>query len=71
MTSQIADYLFAKLEPKGVAVVARAEHMCMTIRGVQAPGAFTTTSVMRGVFADHDRTAKAEFMAIVNSNGHK
>lgn len=65
MTNQIADYLCEHLDPAGVAVVVEAEHMCMTIRGVQTPGTVTTTSTMRGVFADHDRTAKAEFMSII------
>jgi GTP cyclohydrolase I len=65
MTHQVADYLERKLQPKGVAVVLQAEHMCMTIRGAQAPGTLTTTSTMRGVFADHDRTAKAEFLSMI------
>lgn len=62
LTSQIADHVQANLDPLGVAVVVDAEHMCMTIRGVQTPGALTRTSAMLGVFGDHDRTAKAEFM---------
>jgi len=66
LTNEIADYLEEHLEtPKGVAVVIRAEHMCMTIRGVHALGTLTTTSAMRGVFADHKRTAKAEFMQLL------
>lgn len=62
LTIQITDFLETKLDPKGVAVMLRAEHMCMSVRGVHAPGTFTTTSAMRGVFADHSRTAKAEFL---------
>jgi GTP cyclohydrolase I len=69
MTKQIADFLEEQLKPRGLGVIVRAEHMCMTIRGVQAPGAYTTTSAMRGVFADHTRTAKAEFLSFVNGNG--
>lgn len=65
LTSQIAEALEDELAPKGVAVVLKAEHFCMTIRGVKAPGALTTTSKMTGVFADHSRTAKAEFMSII------
>jgi GTP cyclohydrolase I len=61
-TVEVADALAEFLEPKGVAVVVKAEHFCMTVRGVQTPGVQTTTSAMRGVFADHDRTAKAEFL---------
>jgi GTP cyclohydrolase I len=66
LTKQVADCLEGKLSPRGVVVVLKAEHLCMTIRGVQAPGAITTTSAVRGVFADHDRTAKAEFMSFIN-----
>lgn len=67
MTDQIADYLEKHLtKPKGVAVLVRAEHMCMTIRGAQSPGVKTTTSTMRGVFGEHERTAKAEFMQIIS-----
>jgi len=65
LTHDIADDLEARLSPLGVGVVMEAEHMCMTIRGVQTPGTKTTTSTMRGVFADHSRTAKAEFMSII------
>ena len=62
LTNEIADFLEAKLEPHGIAVMVKAEHMCMSMRGVQQPGVVTTTSAMRGVFADHGRTAKAEFL---------
>lgn len=62
LTYKLADWLESRLNPAGVAVVMEAEHMCMTMRGVQVPGTMTTTSAMRGVFADHTRTAKAEFM---------
>lgn len=62
LTIDIADALELELGPAGVAVVLKAEHFCMTVRGVQTPGVMTTTSAMRGVFADHTRTAKAEFL---------
>jgi GTP cyclohydrolase IA len=65
LTVDIADYLEEQLRPVGVAVVMKAEHLCMTIRGVQTPGTQTVTQVMRGAFADHDRTAKSEFMAML------
>jgi GTP cyclohydrolase I len=61
MTKDIADYIEDKLDPHGVAVVLEAEHMCMSIRGAKVRGAKSVTAVMRGVFADHSRTAKAEF----------
>jgi GTP cyclohydrolase I len=66
LTMQIADYLEEHLKPRGVGVVMRAEHLCMTIRGVQAPGTKTYTAAMRGVFGDHTRTAKAEFLSQIN-----
>lgn len=70
MTGQIADFLEEALEsPRGVAVVVEAEHLCMAYRGVKASGVVTVTSAMRGVFADHERTAKAEFLNFVNGNG--
>jgi GTP cyclohydrolase I len=67
LTVQIADRLEEELDPLGVAVILQAEHTCMTIRGVKAPGSYTTTSAMRGVFADHKRTAKAELMQLITS----
>lgn len=68
LTTQIADFIEHKLRPRGIVVLMEAEHMCMTIRGVQAPGTKTRTTAVRGVFADHSRSAKAEFLAAVN--GH-
>jgi GTP cyclohydrolase I len=65
LTAEIADYLELRLEPQGLAVILEAEHQCMTIRGVQAPGTTTITSSMRGHFAEHDRTAKAEFLQMI------
>ena len=65
LTVQIADRIQQELDPLGCGVVIQAEHMCMTIRGVQVPGTITTTSTMRGVFADHTRTAKAEFLSVI------
>jgi len=65
LTQQVAEYLMENLNPLGVAVIMEAEHMCMTIRGVQTPGTKTTTSAMLGVFGEHDRTAKMEFMRLV------
>ncbi|BBZ50706.1 GTP cyclohydrolase I FolE [Mycobacterium heidelbergense] len=50
LTSQIADALVKKLDPRGVIVVVEAEHLCMAMRGVRKPGAVTTTSAVRGQF---------------------
>jgi GTP cyclohydrolase I len=65
MTKQIMEFLVEELDPAGLIVMLEAEHFCMTIRGVQTPGAKTTTSEVYGVFADHDRTAKSEFFHII------
>ncbi|MGF1520470.1 MAG: GTP cyclohydrolase I FolE [Nodosilinea sp.] len=64
LTAQIADALQGLLQPKGVAVVVEATHMCMVMRGVQKPGSWTVTSAMKGVFADDART-RQEFMSLI------
>lgn len=50
LTSQIADALVERLNPRGVIVVIEAEHLCMAMRGIRKPGARTTTSAVRGIF---------------------
>ncbi|WP_068155710.1 GTP cyclohydrolase I FolE [Rhodococcus phenolicus] len=50
LTSQIADALVRKLDPRGAIVVVEAEHLCMAMRGIRKPGASTTTSAVRGLF---------------------
>lgn len=50
MTGQIADALMEHMHPKGVLVMAEAEHMCMTMRGIRKPGSQTVTLALRGVF---------------------
>jgi GTP cyclohydrolase I len=62
MTVQIADTLEAELAPRGVGVVIEAEHMCMSVRGIRAAGAMTTTSVFRGAIS-HDLRLRARFGA--------
>jgi GTP cyclohydrolase I len=62
LTRQIANFLQMKLKPKGIAVVLRAEHTCMSIRGVKAHGVNTTTLCMLGAFRK-DPATRAEFMA--------
>lgn len=65
LTTEIADYLAAGLsDPPGLAVVLRAEHLCMAMRGAQVPGAVTTTSVMRGAFRDKP-DARAEVLGLM------
>jgi GTP cyclohydrolase I len=67
LTAQIADALQGLLKPKGVAVVIEATHMCMVMRGVQKPGSWTSTSAVRGVFADDAKT-RQEFMSLIRHN---
>ena len=61
--TQIAGWLDAQLAPKGVGVVLEAEHLCMSLRGVQKPGARTVTSALHGVVRDDPRT-RQEFLAL-------
>ncbi len=63
LTTQVADWLQRELEPKGVGVVLEAEHMCMSLRGVQKLGAMTVTSALRGLVRDDART-RQEFLAL-------
>ena len=63
LTQQIADWLHRELDAKGVGVVLDAEHTCMTLRGVQAVGARTVTSALRGVLRDSP-SSRAEFFAL-------
>jgi GTP cyclohydrolase I len=52
LTTQIADAMVERLEPRGTLVVIEAEHLCMSMRGVRKPGAVTVTSAVRGSFRD-------------------
>jgi GTP cyclohydrolase IA len=63
LTTQIGGWLNDQLEPKGVGVVIEAEHLCMTLRGIQARGARTVTSSLHGLVRDDART-RAEFLAL-------
>ncbi|MEV4641687.1 GTP cyclohydrolase I FolE [Actinoplanes sp. NPDC049548] len=63
LTKQIADWLTDELEPNGVGVVIEAEHLCMTLRGVQAVGARTTTSTMLGALRTN-AASRSEFLAM-------
>jgi GTP cyclohydrolase IA len=63
LTAQVADWLQGELEPKGVGVVLEAEHLCMSLRGVQTLGARTVTSALRGSVRDDPRT-RQEFLAL-------
>jgi len=64
LTTQVADALEENLDPKGVIVVLEAEHLCMSIRGVQKPGAMTITSAVRGQFRESAAT-RSEAMSLM------
>jgi len=65
LTSQVAEAIMETLQPDGVAVVIEAEHLCMTMRGVNKPGSRMITSAMRGQFKRSSVT-RAEFLALVH-----
>ena len=69
LTTQIADWLGCELEPRGVGVVLEAEHLCMSLRGVQKLGAKTVSSALHGLVRDDPRT-RQEFLALTTRNFH-
>jgi GTP cyclohydrolase I len=66
LTTQVADWLQTQLTPKGVGVVLEAEHLCMTLRGVQAAGARTVTSALHGLLRSDPRS-RQEFFALTGT----
>jgi GTP cyclohydrolase I len=67
MTSQIATAIEEILKPRGVAVMIEAEHTCMSLRGVEKPGALTVTTQFRGSFRD-DPNDQVRFISMVRGN---
>lgn len=63
-TSQVADAMVRRLEPRGVIVVVEAEHLCMAMRGIRKPGATTTTSAVRGVLKS-SAASRAEALQLI------
>jgi GTP cyclohydrolase I len=66
MTSQIATALDEILNPHGVAVMIEAEHMCMSLRGVEKPGSKTITTQFTGSFRENAEE-QARFLALARS----
>ena len=66
LTSQIANALVRKLDPRGVIVVIEAEHLCMSMRGIRKPGARTTTSAVRGTLRS-SASSRAEAIALIRA----
>ena len=66
LTTQVANWLQDQLAPKGVGLVLEADHLCMTLRGVQATGARTVTSTLHGRLRDDPRS-RQEFFALTGS----
>ena len=66
LTTDIAELIMKKLKPRGVLVIIEAEHLCISMRGVNKPGILTITSAVRGVFRQNEKT-RAEAMALIRS----
>jgi len=66
LTTQIVDALHKELGARGAIVVLEADHLCMTMRGVQRPGSVTVTSAVRGICAEDERT-RQEAMSLITA----
>jgi GTP cyclohydrolase I len=64
LTTQVADWIDSELSPRGVGVIMEAEHLCMSMRGVQKEGSRTVTSALRGSVKEDPRT-RQEFLTLV------
>jgi len=64
ITTQVADRLQSELSPLGVAVVVKAQHLCMAMRGVKKHNTWTTTSCVRGMFKE-DLNCRNEFLSLI------
>jgi GTP cyclohydrolase I len=64
ITQQVAAFLMKELKPKGVAVIIKARHLCVEMRGVKKHDTWTTTSAMKGAFKDN-QTTRQEFLQLL------
>jgi len=69
LTSELADFLYKALKPKGILVVIEAEHLCMTMRGIKKPGTKTITSAMRGIMRRVE--TRTEALTLIKVEGLK
>ena len=67
-TEQLADVIQEILQPKGLAIVCKASHACMSLRGVKATRSLMTTSVMRGSM--YEQSARVEFFNAINGQDY-
>lgn len=70
LTTQVAEALTRSLAPRGVGVVLEAEHLCMSLRGVQSRGVKTVTSSVTGLLRD-DAATRAEFLGLARGGVHQ
>ncbi len=64
LSTEIAEVIMNSLQPKGAAVVVKARHLCMEMRGIKKSGAETITSVVRGIFRNDIKT-REEFLKLI------
>ena len=69
ITGRVATFIMEQLGAKGCGVVIQAEHLCMSMRGVNRPGHLTVTSDFRGTF--REESLKREFLSLVERGGHR
>lgn len=70
LTTLVADNLMAALKPRGVMVVIEAEHLCMSMRGINKPGSITVTSAVRGIFKDNV-ASRQEMLSLVRKSAEQ
>ncbi|HET6514440.1 MAG TPA: GTP cyclohydrolase I FolE [Thermodesulfovibrionales bacterium] len=65
LTTQLADLIMKRLQPKGCMVILNAEHLCMSMRGIKKPGSTVVTSAVRGIFRTKQST-REEMLELLN-----
>lgn len=70
LTTLVADNLVAALKPRGVMVIIEAEHLCMSMRGINKPGSITVTSAVRGIFKDNVASREEMLSLVRKSSEH-